>query len=54
MKYTVAITEEVLYEVDVEADSAAEAEVLAEREFLNAPDPNNYFSSVAERTVAAG
>jgi len=54
VKFIVAITEETLYEVSVEADTAAEAEELAEAEFLNSPDTNNYFSSVAERVVAAG
>lgn len=51
--FNVTITEEVQYELEVEADSEDEACWQAEEEFLKSEDPNSYPVTVTERLVEA-
>jgi hypothetical protein len=51
--FNVTITEEVQYELEVEADSEDEACWQGEEEFLQSEDPNSYPVTVTERQVEA-
>ena len=48
-KYTVIITEEIKYEVEVEAANDMEAELIAEDVLVNAENMDDYFMAVTDR-----
>ena len=51
-RYNVTIRETCIYEVEVECDSADEAEDTAEDALINCPNINEYFVDCEERDVA--
>lgn len=52
-KYRVQITEVVHYEMEIEADSAEQAEAEAEEAFVQAEDLSQFSTAVDDRTCHA-